>query len=243
MRKARWIFVALVPVVASGLGLWSWAQSASGITITWSCSGMLGSASLGPASGDLNSDQTHQMSLAMKQAGGGCTLSGLASPKSTTLFPSSLTINHVSGTLVGRGSCANTPAAEAVDANAANAYPPSGVLSMVFNEVNPTTHARYTSKMFVTVAGFSLAGADVVQLSGIVTGGVGQGMHLTWNTFMDPVNPNTHLFDAAALLACADNIPGNAAIKTLMVGDGTSPAGHLADGLTVYPCPPTSTTC
>jgi hypothetical protein len=184
-------------------------------------------------------DQTSQVSLAFKSFGGACTLSNVATPKSASLLPSSLTIHQATGKLVGRVSCANTPAARGVDANKANAYPPSGSVKIVYNQIDAGTAQPYFTQMYVAVSDWPISGQnatpDVVRLKGVVTKGVGQGRGVTWNLLVDPMNPKTKAFDSVALAACADGTPSNVSITKFLVGDGTSPGGNNATGLKLTP--------
>jgi hypothetical protein len=192
-------------------------------------------------------DQTSQVSLALSMSGGGCTLGIRATPGTPgTVLPGSLTIMHAAGRIKGRTACAASAAAAAVDANIANAYPPSGAVTLTYNEINPADGLHYSSKMYLALAGQpdQIIGTPAVQLYGMVTGGVGQGLAVTWNIFFDPVDPKTGLYDANQYGACTDSTPGNASITKFMIGDGTSPNGNTADGLTAIPttvcasCPP-----
>jgi hypothetical protein len=232
MKRPRLTTVAILVVVVGGLGLWSSLPASAKNTTTFGCSGLSGFSKT-PLS-----DQTTQVALALKLTGGICTLSHVATPGSTGTLPASLTINKVIGKLVGRTSCAANATAKNADANAANAYPPSGTLKIVYNQINPATGTPYSSQIYLAIAGYPAsnnATPDVIRLQGIVTKGVAQGFEATWNMFMDPVNAKTKLYDPTAYAACTDATAGNASISMLKFGDGTSPNGNTADGLTATP--------
>src|SRR5262249_46307564 len=154
-------------------------------------------------------DQTGQVTLSAKMSGGICSLN-MASPTSTSPYPSSLHINHVSLHLVGRGSCASTPTAVSVDASAANAYPPSGTAGITYTETNPDTSRPYSTTMSVAVGPVVYPSGqnshpDVLELGGIVTKGVGQGLAVNWSLFVDPITTTKpFMFEPGALAACAD---------------------------------------
>jgi hypothetical protein len=235
MKRSRWSAFGILLVVLAGLGVWSWAPWAGAAQPVNDCTGVSGFASAKPGM----TDQTSQVALALKLSGGSCTLNHMTTPTSPGLLPSTLTINKVSGKLVGRTSCAANATAQGVDPTAANAYPPSGMVKFLFNQIDPGTGRPYFSQMYVAITGYPASNnstPDVIRLKGEVTKGVGQGLAVTWNVFFDPVNAKTKVYDATAYQKCTDGTAGfTPALTDFKFGDGLSPNGNNANGLHVSP--------
>jgi hypothetical protein len=197
-------------------------------------------------------------SLAKPTAIGGVCSGGIPTRPGDSHYPTTTTDPMhpiaVAMSLYGNASCASGAAAIAADGNRVKHWPESGKATFTMQEtyVDPATllTKHYTALADFVVTGFDPAGPDVVDISGVITKGVGIGGIVSGSLWQDPVvlaakgTPATSTayntgydLDGPNALKCLDGTAGNAAVSMVMFGGGggsaISPAGNSATGIQI----------
>jgi hypothetical protein len=187
-------------------------------------------------------DQTHRVTLSSvlmtdlasktKIAG---TCSGLSVPADNAggAIPATLHPKSIALKLSGIASCASSAAARSADATAANAFTPSGLLTITMTELD-SLGKPFKTQAYVT-GSLDPSATDVLLIDGEVVKGAGAGATVTGKLYLDavtkiapalkPPSGNGYTFDSATAGHCTDGTAGNASIVQAQVGDGTSLLG------------------
>jgi len=248
--KTRLLAGASSLTLAAGGILVAAAPAAHAIpTSIGGCFGALTIGTFTPALGDqtqlnivaktkLAKDQTTKLAI-----GGSC---ATASRPGDLIHPPGgavlLTPKAEAASLLGNASCAEGATAQAADATAAAAWPLSGKVTWKMNELNALGQP-WAIQAYVQVLGLSPSGPDVYDVGGIVAKGAAVGATVSGSIWEDPVintggasGYNTgYELDLSNALACADGIPANASVSTILSGGGgatsVSLLGSVATGL------------
>jgi hypothetical protein len=138
-----------------------------------------------------------------------------------------LTPKAVTVKLLGNVSCA-WGAGLAADTNAAASWPANGTITWTMNELNDLGKP-YKIQARITVTPNAAVGAELFDVSGMVTAGPGVGAKVTGTVWSDPAFRNGvpggpynigYAFADSNTQLCGDNIPGNSSITETVFGGG-----------------------
>jgi hypothetical protein len=235
-----------VRIYTSHASTWNFGTAVGGTSVG-QCAGSIALGTVAPSLADATQVGVTLKTKLLKDLGTKTALAGDCSAivrPGDSIHPaggliSPLTPKAMAASLVGNASCADA----SDDPNAAAGWPLNGKITWTMSQLNELGKP-YQIQADVSVSGTSSAGADVVDVGGIVLKGAAIGARVGGTLWEDPVVRSTgasgyntgYGLDLANATACGDSTAGNASISTVMIGGGGSTAtslmGNNAEGIT-----------